>query len=301
MKIIILCLSMFYVFGLCSSLSAQSNFDWYTTIVAHHPSGQLDTAIIGVDISGGIGYQAGLDKIDTSFNYPISIRSYDTVVANQFGTCPANMHTDIRSISKKIVFPLYIKSDSFPSPEFLQNQYAIDSVTGIYYDTSQLYYNDGKWELTRVQFFSFGGYIDDMDGTFKWIKSKSGIHGSADGDIGFIYEQNPSAYLLSSCSTSEKVIKLEVHLEFEHLVGVDDTRSYLEELTVSVLPGKININSKKPQSFFYQLHAVNGRQIIRGTFQGQQESINLPYTPPGIYLLSVFDNQSHYTHKVFIP
>lgn len=301
MKIIILCLSMFYIFGLCSSLSAQSSFDWYTTIVAHHPSGQLDTAIIGVDISGGIGYQAGLDKIDTSFNYPISIRSYDTVVASQFSTCPANMQTDIRSIRKQLVFPLYIKSDSFPSPEFLQNQYAIDSVTGIYYDTSQLYYNDGKWELTRVQFFSFGGYIDDMDGTFKWIKSKSGIHGSADGDIGFIYEQNPSAYLWGSCANGEKVIKLEVHLEFENLVGIGNVSSSLQALTIAILPGKINISSKKPKPFNYQLYAVDGRQIISGTFQGQEESINLPYTPSGIYLLSVFINQSHYTYKVFIP
>lgn len=55
----------------------EDSSHWEADLIVRHPSGNRDTLTFGVDVDGGVGYQNGLDEIDTNFTTPISIRSHD--------------------------------------------------------------------------------------------------------------------------------------------------------------------------------------------------------------------------------
>lgn len=79
---------LLFLIALISSnlVSAQDLSPWNSYFIVS-AKGYTDTVWFGCDTAGGIGYQEGLDILDTSdFAKPIKIISYDSIIQQELGT-----------------------------------------------------------------------------------------------------------------------------------------------------------------------------------------------------------------------
>lgn len=82
-----------------------------------NPSAAKDSVWIGCSEFGDNGYQDTLDIIDTDFLGPVSIRSFDNQVEDEFsfGIC-TNLRKDVKGFINgvEITYTLYALSNEYP-------------------------------------------------------------------------------------------------------------------------------------------------------------------------------------------
>jgi hypothetical protein len=110
-----------------------------------------DTVWFGCDSLGDIGYQAGLDVIDTSMQRN-KVYSSDNLVKSQFNTDCANLKTNIQAFVPR-------------SSTFLF--YALGNPVSISWDTSDFrYIYDSVQRISIIQLIGLTGYLRFMDAVY---------------------------------------------------------------------------------------------------------------------------------------
>ena len=132
--------TLIIILSAISTFAQSDSTRWEAKLIVRHPFGYNDTLIVGADMNGAIGIQPGLDIMNTNFSYPVSIRGHDSLVYQQYNTCPANMKKDIRAFDTEIVYSFYIKADTFP--KFHVQPFPPDSMIAILYDTADFNYSN---------------------------------------------------------------------------------------------------------------------------------------------------------------
>jgi hypothetical protein len=265
-------------------------------------SGVTDTVTIGFDSAGTLGYQSNLDVIDTNFTTPLSILSYDTMVANDQNTCPANMEKDIRHIRDTMRFALYVKADSFNWSCGWGNT---DSCVYLKWDTTQLTFNNGRYWLKDIDLYATGGYIDGIDREHIWIKRDSTFKPEQkDEQVAVVWEQNPPEYKFGSCADPDSIVKIEVVLSFLDLesVGVASPSGLKSKITQDRTYKTLNLQARKYLNGEIRIYDITGRLIQSRTVKDKRQ-VTLDYRafPPGMYLLNYrSEKPEHHMSRKFI-
>jgi hypothetical protein len=271
---------------------------WEADFVVRHPSGLTDTLTLGADVNGGTGYQSGLDEIDTNFHLPVSIRSHDTLVAQQYNTCHANMARDIREFQQKVTYSFYIKSDTFPRADL----YPPDSCVSILYDTTQLNFKNDAWQLDKILISSYSGYLEIWDLTWAIIKSGNYFGNFENNQIPLIFEGHPFIdYWRNPCGLGNKVMKFELEVIFTLTTGIDKKPTEQVSITNNRGRHQLSILFPKVRSGRYEIFNMMGQQVVSGEFYSKSQ-LHIPYQlSAGTYLLLMHTDDGVIRKKFISP
>lgn len=161
MKSIFLLLPVLLVLSTTRASLAQ-NAPWTAKLILQHPDGTQDTAYFGCADGGGIGYQQGLDEIDTTIGAHISLLGYDGDVQQQFNPSHScgNLRTNIQDFYTGVHnFYFYTYSDSLPPWTTAPGQ------VKLLWDTMDFINGSPNFPIYDVLVYSNGGYLGAIDQT----------------------------------------------------------------------------------------------------------------------------------------
>lgn len=260
---------------------AFAQLPWNAKVMLHNPNtGEMDTVWIGCDENGAIGFQEGLDIIDTLLVNNLGIWSDDTIVNSDCFNLKkdirdfitGNKYFDLQLIDSNIGFvPDYIKIDS---NEFKFDD-GINTITFAYVKVLE------------------GGYVMAPD-VETW-----GIFYGAD-TINFpnnpFYTDSISIFYESS---NNSCISNEIsNMRLQLIVGVNTyvPTGYpllrVEKLMIFPNPSGGELFIEHAQEYkFFELFSQYGERITEGNLSGSDTfyKINLQEVHQGYYILRLFN------------
>jgi len=283
---------------------AQQDTVWQADFWVEHPAGHTDTITLGAAENGGWGLQPGLhETIDTNFATPISILSYDSIVYEQYNTCPGNMQRNMMGFEQTVNYAFYVKSDSFPWVRDSLGFPIVDSVVSLYFDTSQLSFKNEKWLLNGISIESEGGYMKAIDGDDFWLKSSNDFNYYLLGGIPLLYEETTEDYYGVKCGSPSGVIKFYLHVQFSRLTSTKSPSSLSSPIDFQHYVTKKAIRLRFPSrlSGNLQITDLTGRVLKKQSFTTTRRT-GLTYNlQTGLYLATVQVNDQIVTFKFFVP
>jgi hypothetical protein len=270
---------------------------WKSKFTVHHPiSGMSDTIWIGCDENGALGYQAGLDVLDTGpAKMPIFIRVGDPVVKSQLNTDCSNLKTSILNFDTFVEWLVYVYSDSFPPYPFPDAPDSIHNAISVTWDTIEFVYSHNSYYLADIILYNLNGYFSaEIDGTYFPIYQRNKAYLFKNN--AYIELENPSW----ECASNIYAFKFKIRVAFADPVGFksfggqrfkvfpNPNRGRFTIITDQHLNGKLSITDSK------------GKLITSMDYYGTEASININ-SKPGLYLLRITDDKgSIWTKKLLI-
>jgi hypothetical protein len=143
-----LLLGVFLLIGLTTFAQAP----WRAKVFVHFKDSNnkivTDTVWFGCDSLGDVGYQPGLDVIDTNLQWN-HVYSVDNIIKTQYNTDCANLKRNIIGFKKK--------QSSF-------RFYAIGNPVSMSWDTMDFRYFDSTYRLSNIDISAINGYVHALDG-----------------------------------------------------------------------------------------------------------------------------------------
>jgi hypothetical protein len=287
--------TVIFLIMLSSICSAQA--PWRAKLFVHFLDSNntivTDTVWFGCDSLGDIGFQQGLDVIDTGLKWN-KVYSADDIVKSQFNTDCGNLKTNIREFKKDISFFFY----------------AIGNPIAISWDTLDYYYRDSVFPLVYIELESLSGYLNTLDAV------KFDIGGDVyiqNGDEyiykGFYYNPKDSIQLfgegnLNSCSI-QKGFNFKLNALLSNIkLAIDDINGGLSfSLYPNPIQNTLNVHFDQLNTGLLKLTNHLGIETTVVNYnRSEQLNIDLSTTPNGLYCLTLSDkdNQIIHTQKIII-
>lgn len=246
-----------------------------------------DTVWFGCDSLGDIGYQPGLDRIDTNLKYN-HVYSSDDLIKTQYKTPCANLKQNIIG---------YHKGES--TFKF----YAVGNPVSISWDTMDFKYFDTTYRLNYVAIKSINGDIRSIDQQLYIIAldnyTNFGGHYSYKGFK--IYNDSLRIYLASlssACSYSDHIFEfvININMGWLNLGLVDQTTS---NISYKIFPNPFNevikfdqTNSAKKISSV-RIYNVDGKLELEQKDIANLSEIETTSFRSSIYIIYFYDDNSN--------
>ena len=129
---------------------------WNAKFIVYHPNDYTDTLWVGCDENATDGFDEGLDSLDNTFEYPISIGAYSPEVDAEFNldNC-VNLKREILPFADVRQYTFYIVYDDSPG---LPPQ--------IKWDSTDYLYEDGEYMIAQASLTAQTGYILGIDNSY---------------------------------------------------------------------------------------------------------------------------------------
>lgn len=279
-------ITLLLIFSISDIFSQTPN--WTAKFMLQGSSGDMDTVWIGCSEYGAEGYQDTLDVIDTEFTGPVSIRSYDEQVEDEFGfgTC-TNLKKNIKGfLSDEIItFTIYALSNEYPSDDsFL-----------LKWDTLDLIFNEDGYHLTYLHLKTEYGYlsgIDNVDFTPFYIDIEDN-----DTVNEFINDYTELFPLdtLTNCSNGNWALKIDVTILFNSYPVTIRQESVFDELKIYPNPTISTINlqlSDELKDSRITIFNIQGEAVLTYELDSNQliKKIDVSNLLPGVYFTHIYDS-----------
>ena len=284
-------LTLLLLFGLFFSLNVQAQKPWRAKLFVHFldSNNQIvtDTVWFGADSLGDVGYQLGLDVIDTNVQWN-KVYSSDELIKVQYNTDCANLKTNIIKFEKG--------NKSF---KFFASGYPI----ALSWDSIDFKYNDSIFKITYLELTSFNGYIFGTDRqVFRIIGDSYRI---VNGDyvyVGSFVSQIDSIRiikemsLISDCRTKNEFFEFSINLIMGPRFGVGIAEINANKEFI-VYPNPFNNSLTLKSNLLNKLTKLRiynsaGRLVIDSYINGSDMTIETTALPPGVYYINFSDDVS---------
>ena len=284
-------LTLLLLFGLFFSLNVQAQKPWRAKLFVHFldSNNQIvtDTVWFGADSLGDVGYQLGLDVIDTNVQWN-KVYSSDELIKVQYNTDCANLKTNIIKFEKG--------NKSF---KFFASGYPI----ALSWDSIDFKYNDSIFKITYLELTSFNGYIFGTDRqVFRIIGDSYRI---VNGDyvyVGSFVSQIDSIRiikemsLISDCRTKNEFFEFSINLIMGPRFGVGIAEINANKEFI-VYPNPFNNSLTLKSNLLKKLTKLRiynsaGRLVIDSYINGSDMTIETTALPPGVYYINFSDDVS---------
>jgi hypothetical protein len=197
------------------SVNAQA--PWRAKLFVHFKDSTnkivTDTVWFGCDSLGDVGFQPGLDIIDTNLKYNHVYASDDLVKARFNADC-ANLKKNIHGFRKK--------ESSFKF-------YAIGNPISMSWDTMDFKYFDSTYRLSYIEIKPQNGYVNGIDGKFYVIAGDNYylINGQYVFDKFCMFKDSiillPESFL-TECNFSKLIFSfnINIYMSWRWVSGIDD-------------------------------------------------------------------------------
>lgn len=262
--------------------------NWNAKFIVTNPSAAKDTVWIGCSEFGDNGYQDTLDIIDTDFFGPVSVRSFDDQVEDEFsfGTC-TNLRKDVKGFMSgvEITYTLYA----------LSNEYPIDNNFFISWDTLDFIYNESGFHLTYAYLESELGYLSGIDGYIYSLFHVEIVDGDTINEFSNDYTEMYPIDTITECSNGNWALKVNVHVFFNvYPVSISDNSQgepfILFPNPVSSRLYIQNINAAKKINI--KVYNTDGRLVFSNDLDAASEvvTLDLEGLTAGIYFVQINDS-----------
>ena len=258
---------------------------WNAKFIVYHPDGYTDTVWVGCDETATDGFDIGLDSLDNSFDYPISIGAFSPEVDAEFGSdnC-VNLKREILPFEDVRQYTFYIVYDDAPG---LPPQ--------IKWDSTDYLYEYEEFKISQVTFTALTGYIESIDNT-----SITVFHRNADNpdDIYQLYTDLIDFYAETSafeCSPQNNVIKITLAVIFKDFsVNINENRfSNYISIDPNPIQNEIHFKTQIPSEFNIKITNISGK-VIQEILVYNSSVLNLDVSnlSNGIYFLQITDSEN---------
>lgn len=264
---------------------------WNAKFIVYHPEGYTDSLWVGCDENAADGFDEGLDSLDNSFEYPISIGAYSPEVDMEFGldNC-VNLKKEILPFANVRQYTFYIVYDNEVISEPVQ----------IKWDSLDFIYHYDEFMIYQATLIAQTGYVEAIDNTIWGFFSRD----SNNPDNVFISE-NPyiDLYAESSaleCIPNNNVIKLRLDVTFkDYSLNVNQNFYTLDEIFPNPFQNTITIKSATNLKEL-KIYDINGRCVlIKDNIHASDFVLDLHLLLSGsIYLLTVLTDDTYYNYKL---
>lgn len=298
----------------CFGATAQDLSPWNTSFVVS-AGGYSDTVWFGCDTGGGVGYQEGLDILDTStFNKPLKIVMYDSIVQKELGTGTCgNLKRNIKSFKETKT-----RYDNNPIGGYYENSFqtefnfyvlldadVIDTTSrggGLYstlgtitWDKSEFSFENDSFEITHgMIILNNGWFINTLGQTYYDIFAPV-----TSGNISVLIDPiDPGCILESSkyeiISSLRLSVKNNLYSTTRFIQSIVETDNVIGKIYPNPSNGNFTIEFNDFKNAYIVISDIVGRSIYKETINDQQKSIIRLYDVlDGLYLLQVYDDESN--------
>lgn len=287
-------LALLLLFGLLLSQNVTAQKPWRAKLFVHFldSNNQIvtDTVWFGADSLGDIGYQPGLDVIDTAITR-YKVLGVDSIVQLEYNTGCLNLKQNIQHIKKgNIDFKLY----------------ALGRVVAISWDTLDfIYKSDTNYWLTSAYLISNNAYLGAIDMT-----TPISICGLVDASGNFkfnskdsipVYSENTT---ISSCNYPYPTTHIELRTYFGYYNPTLGMRNYKID-NINLYPNPVsdflNIRFTKPQTGILKIiNTFNGTVLTNELCNLNHYKIEVSSLSNGIYLLVIENGGNQFLYEKII-
>jgi hypothetical protein len=278
------------------SITAVAQAPWRAKLFVHFKDSNnkiiTDTVWFGCDSLGDIGYQAGLDIIDTNLHYN-HVYSADNIIKKQYGTDCANLKTNIIGFKKKIS---------------LFRFFAFGQPISISWDTMDFRYFDTAYRLSSIDIIALNGYIHALDGGSWGIASDSYITiGNKYYYQGFNFNPIDSVKifpesLLSDCYNNSNGFSFDVkiYMGWWDFTGISEI---LKTDYLYIYPNpfndKIFFEKSTLETIELKIFSSEGYVEYTQNVMANKTTIDTENLKPGIYFIQLSNYNTNQKYKPF--
>ncbi|MBK6732142.1 MAG: T9SS type A sorting domain-containing protein [Bacteroidetes bacterium] len=255
---------------------------WNAKFIVYHPDGYTDTLWVGCDENATDGFDEGLDLLDNTFEYPISIGAFSPEVDAEFNldNC-VNLKREILPFADVRQYTFYIVYDDSPG---LPPQ--------IKWDSTDYLYEDGEYMMAQASLYAQTGYLEAINGTNATIFNRLSDDFS---DYNFFYTNYIDIFSETAaleCIPQDNVIKIRLAVIFkDYSLAVNQTN----------FSSQIYVYPNPMHDYFYLKNSSNN--LVNIFIKDLQGSVLFSYQniygdvinedvnslTPGYYLIEVID------------
>jgi hypothetical protein len=283
-----LLLGVFLLIGLTTFAQAP----WRAKLFVHFKDSNnkivTDTVWLGCDSLGDVGYQPGLDVIDTNLQWN-HVYSADNMVKTQYNTDCANLKRNIIGFKKK--------QSSF-------GFYAIGNPVSMSWDTMDFRYFDSTYRLSLIEIRPVNGYVNGIDGLYYTIAQDNYYL------IGGKYIYNrfrmskdsirllPES-LLAECYFSQMIFSFSINIYMGWLnVGYNKESNYINGIIYpNPFSNKIFIEQSIQEPMEAIIFSSEGQIEYRQNIISNKIAIDTEGLKPGIYFIQLSNNNTNHNYK----
>jgi hypothetical protein len=274
------------------SITTFAQAPWRAKLFVHFKDSNnnivTDTVWFGCDSLGDMGYQAGLDIIDTNLQYN-HIYSTDNIIKTQYGTDCANLKTNIIGFKKK--------ESSFTF-------YAIGNPISMSWDTMDFRYFDSTYRLSLIEIRPVNGYVNGIDGLYYTIAQDNYYI------IGGKYIYNrfrmskdsirllPES-LLDECNFSKMIFSFSINIYMGWLnVGYREESNYMNGIFYpNPFSSKIFIEQAILEPMELTIFSSEGKIEYTHNIISNKTAIDTEDLKPGIYFIQLSNSITNQNYK----
>ncbi|MBK6730216.1 MAG: T9SS type A sorting domain-containing protein [Bacteroidetes bacterium] len=257
---------------------------WNAKFIVYHPDGFTDTVWVGCDETATDGFDIGLDSLDNSFDYPISIGAFSPEVDAEFGldNC-LNLKREILPFADVRQYTFYILYDDAPG---LPSQ--------IKWDSTDFLYEAEEYKIAQATFVAQGGYIYAIDNTVTTFMDRN----NDNPDDIFFFIPSLDVYAETTffeCDPQNNVLKLRLDVTFDdYTLNVDNINiEYSFTVFPTVVKNDLFIETESDKQVYITLFNITGERVyFSRKIINKQIKLNVSNLVNGIYFLQLTNTKT---------